>query len=98
MSIECLQAAGLLHPDQAGSESADPDDDLGGILPGSARSIPFAGLFNTLMGTLLVASGTATLNQWMEIPWDARMRRTANRPLAFGKDSALVKPLFSALS
>ena len=25
-----------------------------------------AGLINTLVGTLLVASGTATLNQWME--------------------------------
>src|SRR5208337_5137703 len=25
-----------------------------------------AGLINTLAGTLLVASGTATLNQWME--------------------------------
>jgi protoheme IX farnesyltransferase len=41
----------------------------------------FAGLLNTLVGTLLVASGTATLNQWMERSWDARMRRTANRPL-----------------
>ncbi|HEV2697965.1 MAG TPA: hypothetical protein VGU90_08230, partial [Terriglobales bacterium] len=25
-----------------------------------------AGMINTLIGTLLVASGTATLNQWME--------------------------------
>jgi len=40
-----------------------------------------AGLINTIMGTLLVASGTATLNQWMERSWDAQMRRTANRPL-----------------
>src|SRR5947207_10898089 len=45
----------------------------------------FSGLLNTLIGTLLVASGTATLNQWMEIPWDARMRRTANRPLPSGR-------------
>jgi len=40
-----------------------------------------AGLMNTLMGTLLVASGTATLNQWMERVWDGQMRRTASRPL-----------------
>jgi protoheme IX farnesyltransferase len=40
-----------------------------------------AGMVNTLIGTLLVASGTATLNQWMERVWDARMRRTADRPL-----------------
>jgi len=39
----------------------------------------------TLAGTLLVASGTATLNQWMERGYDARMRRTANRPLVSGR-------------
>ena len=30
----------------------------------------YLGLINTLVGTLLVASGTATLNQWMERRWD----------------------------
>jgi len=44
-----------------------------------------AGLVNTLVGTLLVASGTATLNQWMERVWDGHMRRTANRPLPSGR-------------
>ncbi len=33
-----------------------------------------AGLVNTLIGTLLVASGTATINQWMERVWDGQMR------------------------
>ena len=47
-----------------------------------------AGLFNTLLGTLLVASGTATLNQWMERVWDGLMRRTASRPLPAGRISA----------
>lgn len=45
----------------------------------------FAGLVNTLLGTLLVASGTATLNQWMERVWDGQMRRTASRPLPAGR-------------
>jgi protoheme IX farnesyltransferase len=45
----------------------------------------FLGLVNTLIGTLLVASGTATLNQWMERVWDGQMRRTANRPLPSGR-------------
>jgi protoheme IX farnesyltransferase len=45
----------------------------------------FAGLINTLIGTLLVASGTATLNQWMERVWDKQMRRTANRPIPSGR-------------
>src|SRR6266699_2615532 len=43
------------------------------------------GLVNTLIGTLLVASGTATLNQWMERVWDGQMRRTASRPLPAGR-------------
>jgi protoheme IX farnesyltransferase len=42
-----------------------------------------------LIGTLLVASGTATLNQWMERVWDSKMRRTANRPLPSGRVSPL---------
>jgi heme o synthase len=46
--------------------------------PGPMRIL---GLINTLIGTLLVASGTATLNQWMERNWDGQMRRTASRPL-----------------
>ena len=47
-----------------------------------------AGLVNTVLGTLLVASGTATLNQWMERVWDGRMRRTAMRPLPAGRLSS----------
>ncbi len=53
-----------------------------------------AGLFNTLAGTLLVASGTATLNQWMERVWDGRMRRTADRPLPSGRISPRAALLF----
>lgn len=45
----------------------------------------WAGLVNTLVGTLLVASGTATLNQWMERIWDGQMRRTLSRPLPAGR-------------
>jgi len=40
------------------------------------------------VGTLLVASGTATLNQWMERVWDGQMRRTASRPLPSGRLNA----------
>ena len=38
-----------------------------------------------LVGTLLVASGAATLNQFLERSFDAQMRRTARRPLAAGR-------------
>jgi protoheme IX farnesyltransferase len=59
------------------------------------------GLLNTLVGTLLVASGTATLNQWMERVWDGKMRRTASRPLPSGRllprDAFLFGLLLSAV-
>src|SRR5271167_2550647 len=51
----------------------------------SRGPLRIAGLVNTLVGTLLVASGTATFNQWMERVWDGQMRRTANRPLPSGR-------------
>ena len=47
--------------------------------------LPWWRLFHTLAGTVLVASGAATLNQWMERRFDARMRRTARRPVADGR-------------
>jgi protoheme IX farnesyltransferase len=50
-----------------------------------ARPFSFLGLFNTLFGTLLVASGTGTLNQYLERRFDAQMRRTARRPVAAGR-------------
>jgi heme o synthase len=51
---------------------------------------PFSigGLISTLVGTLLVASGTATLNQYMERGYDSEMRRTAGRPLPAGRIAA----------
>jgi heme o synthase len=56
-----------------------------------------AGLANTLVGTVLVASGTATLNQWMERVWDGQMRRTASRPLPSGRFHAREALLFGIL-
>jgi protoheme IX farnesyltransferase len=50
-----------------------------------ARTFSFISLFNTLLGTLLVASGTGTLNQYIERELDAQMRRTARRPAAAGR-------------
>jgi heme o synthase len=38
-------------------------------------------LLHAILGTALLASGTAALNQWYERDADCKMRRTANRPL-----------------
>jgi protoheme IX farnesyltransferase len=59
-----------------------------GYYLGSHGPFRFLGLINTLVGTLLVASGTATLNQWWERGWDGQMLRTASRPLPSGRLSA----------
>jgi heme o synthase len=53
--------------------------------PGQLGHFPLQLLVHTLLGTLMVASGTGTLNQYIERRFDARMRRTARRPLAAGR-------------
>jgi protoheme IX farnesyltransferase len=45
------------------------------------------GLLHALLGIALVSSGTAALNEVLEASVDARMRRTANRPLPAGRMS-----------
>ena len=42
-------------------------------------------LAHTLLGTALVASGTAALNQWYEREADSHMKRTQMRPLPSGR-------------
>jgi len=45
----------------------------------------FVTLIHTIIGTGLIASGTAALNQWYEREADAKMRRTQARPLPAGR-------------
>ena len=47
--------------------------------------VPLLPLFHTILGTGLIASGTAALNQWYERAADRKMRRTADRPLPAGR-------------
>ena len=56
--------------------------------PASFAHFPWTSLLHTLIGTVLVASGAATLNQLIELRFDAQMRRTARRPLV----SQRIKP------
>jgi len=48
---------------------------LSGVATAFSR-LSWIPLLHTLLGTLLVASGAAVLNHWMEYPFDAKMRRT----------------------
>ena len=58
---------------------------LAGFCLGSREPVNLRLLVHTLLGTLLVASGTGTLNQFIERKADAQMRRTAARPLPAGR-------------
>ena len=54
-------------------------------------------LFHTLMGTALIASGTAALNQWYEFRADARMLRTKGRPIPSGRLTRRQALIFATL-
>jgi protoheme IX farnesyltransferase len=56
-----------------------------GFYIGGRGAQNFALMFHTLFGTALVAAGAAALNQLLEREYDAKMRRTASRPLPSGR-------------
>jgi heme o synthase len=53
--------------------------------PGALGGLGLALLFHAVAGTALVAAGAGALNQVVEREVDARMRRTANRPIPGGR-------------
>jgi protoheme IX farnesyltransferase len=55
-------------------------------------------LLNTLAGTALVAAGASALNQWIERDYDARMRRTQNRPLPSGRLQPATVAIFGGVT
>lgn len=58
---------------------------VAGFYLGSSGRLDWLLLLNTLCGTMLVAGGTAALNQYAERDMDCLMRRTALRPLPSGQ-------------
>jgi protoheme IX farnesyltransferase len=56
-----------------------------GYFFGHSGTWSFWNIFNTLIGTALMASGTAALNQWYERDSDLLMNRTKMRPLPSGR-------------
>ncbi|MFO0953666.1 MAG: heme o synthase [Isosphaeraceae bacterium] len=70
-----------------------------GFLLGARGSSHPPTLLLTMLGTGLVAGGASTLNQLLERHRDARMRRTANRPLPSGRVTPAEAAIFgTALS
>jgi protoheme IX farnesyltransferase len=58
---------------------------IAGFYLGSSGTPDWLLLLHTLAGTMLIAAGTAALNQYVERDMDAVMRRTASRPLPTGQ-------------
>jgi heme o synthase len=56
-----------------------------GFCCGAPGFVPFFPLCHTLAGTALVAGGAAAFNMYLERNLDAKMKRTAFRPLASGR-------------
>lgn len=55
-------------------------------------------VLHACLGTLLVASSASAANQWLEIRRDARMNRTANRPLPAGRISSTGALAFAGIT
>jgi protoheme IX farnesyltransferase len=62
-----------------------------GFVFGSPHALHFSLLVHVLLGTALMASGTAALNQWYEADTDAKMRRTNKRPVPAGR----IEPVYA---
>jgi protoheme IX farnesyltransferase len=70
-----------------------------GFYLGWRGAMNFLLMFHALFGTALVAAGAAALNQLIEREYDAKMRRTADRPLPSGRlQPATVALLGGAMS
>ena len=70
---------------------------LVGFYVGIRGPMDYALLFHTMLGTALLASGAAALNQLLEREHDAKMRRTASRPLPSGRLQPVTVMLFGGL-
>ncbi|MBA4063643.1 MAG: protoheme IX farnesyltransferase [Isosphaera sp.] len=69
----------------------------GGYLMAAGGAGSAAVLFHTLLGAGLVAAGGSALNQLIERRTDARMRRTATRPLPAGRMTPEQVAVFGAV-
>jgi protoheme IX farnesyltransferase len=67
---------------------------LVGFYLGRRGAMDFVLMFHLLAATALVASGTAALNQLLEREYDAKMRRTQDRPLPSGRLQPMTVMLF----
>jgi protoheme IX farnesyltransferase len=70
---------------------------LVGFYMGWRGAMDYVLLLHTMFGTALVAAGAAALNQLLEREHDAKMRRTASRPLPSGRLQPVTVMLFGGV-
>lgn len=68
-----------------------------GFYLGWQGPMDFFAMFHVLAGTALVAAGASALNQLLEREYDAKMRRTASRPLPSGRMQPAAVALFGGV-
>jgi len=69
-----------------------------GFYIGEIGAVNFILFFNTLAATGLVAMGASALNQLLEREYDAKMRRTQDRPLPSGRLQPTTVAIFGGVS
>jgi heme o synthase len=69
-----------------------------GFYVGWRGAMNFALFFNTLAATALVAAGASALNQLLEREYDAKMRRTQDRPLPSGRLQPTTVAIFGGVT
>jgi heme o synthase len=69
-----------------------------GFYIGDSGAMNFILFFNTLAATALVAGGAAALNQLLERDYDAKMRRTQDRPLPSGRLQPTTVAIFGGIT
>ena len=69
-----------------------------GFYVGWRGAMNFILFFNTLAATALVAAGASALNQLLEREYDAKMRRTQNRPLPSGRLQPTTVAIFGGVT
>ncbi len=70
---------------------------LVGFYLGCRGPISYVLMLHTVLGTALMAGGAAALNQLLEREFDAKMRRTRNRPLPSGRLQPAAVMLFGGV-
>jgi protoheme IX farnesyltransferase len=71
---------------------------LVGFYAGWRGPMDFARMFHLLAGTALLAAGASALNQLLEREYDAKMRRTQDRPLPSGRLQPATVMLFGGVT